>query len=254
MQTYVINLDSATDRWQRFCRLMDKTGIEYQRVSAVLGRELSLPIKEFSQTRYRWFHGKRPNLGQIGCFLSHIHALNLLLQSDEQFAMICEDDITPDENLKAIVDSAMQYSSHWDILRLCGFHDAHPTKLCSLDDGYSLAVNRTRLCGTGCYIVSRDAAETLVQAMLPMQVPIDHAIDREWFYGLRAMAVDPLPVLQNPDDVPSSLPAARNEKYPSWQRYWGVFPYRAYNETCRYFARGKLLRQSRELFKAGCNR
>ncbi len=233
MKTYVINLDSATKRWTRVSTLMQATGLMFERVSAVVGKQLQLPIAEFSDRKYRRYHGKRPNLGQIGCYLSHLKVLNAFLETDESFAMVCEDDITPVAQLADIVQSAMAFQNQWDILRLSGFHDSHPMKVHKLSGDYSLAVNATRLCGTGCYVVSRQAAEVLVQRLLPMRVPIDHAIDREWFYGLRAMAVDPLPVKQNPIELPSSLPANDGEKLPAWQRYWTVFPYRLLNETCR---------------------
>ncbi len=152
MKTFIINLDRATDRWERVTRLMDRTGISYERISAVVGKELALPIPEFSEAKYRWFHGKRPNFGQIGCYLSHIKTMRMFLQTKEQFAMICEDDITPVENLQQIVDSAIARSSMWDVLRLSGFHDAHPQVVCPLTGHYKLTVNLTRLCGTGCYL------------------------------------------------------------------------------------------------------
>lgn len=246
MKTYIINLDSAVARWDRVKTLMAPTGIRYERVQAVVGRQLQLPIAEFSESQYRRFHGKKPNFGQIGCFLSHIKSMRLFLETNEQFAMICEDDITPSRNLKSIVENAIERQELWDVLRLSGFHNAHPQTVCPLVEGYSLAVNMTRLCGTGAYIVTRHAAEALLQHMLPMRVPVDHALDREWFYGLRALCVDPLPIAQNPVEVPSSLPALKNEKLPLWQRYWTVFPYRLYNESNRLLARKRLLKKSRE--------
>lgn len=247
MKTYIINMDSAVGRWNRVKRLMAPTGIPYDRVQAVVGRQLQLPIPEFSETLFRRCHGKRPNYGQIGCFLSHIKAMRMFLETNEQFAMICEDDIKPRPQLKQILERAIQYNELWDILRLCGFHDAHPQIVCSIGFGRSLAVNMTRLCGTGAYLVTRHAAETLIEKMLPMNVPIDHALDREWFYGLRSLSIDPLPISQNSVKIPSSIPAAKNEKLPRWQRYWTVFPYRLHNECHRLLARRRLFKRSCEL-------
>jgi glycosyl transferase, family 25 len=247
MKTYVINLDRAVERWTFFQSMMNPTGIEYERVSGVVGRDLQLPIAEFSAVHWRWLHGKHPNLGQIGCYLSHRKVWQTLLESNAEIAMVCEDDIIPNKNLKSIIDQALrEYSNCWDILRLSGFHNARPQQVCRLDDEFSLAINLTRLCGTGCYVVTRHAAEVLLRELNPMKVPIDHAIDREWFYGLKAMAVDPLPVKQNPDELPSSIPAMRKEKLPIWKRYWGVFPYRAYNETNRFVARLRQLSKTRK--------
>lgn len=254
MRTYIINLDKAVDRWVRIERLMSNVGLVYERVPAVLGKRLELPIPEFAENSYKLFHGKRPNLGQIGCFLSHIKTLKLFLEAGDELAVICEDDITPTHELATVVSSAWRYRHLWDILRLSGFHDSHPQKVCSLGDNHHLAVSMTRLCGTGCYAVTRDAAKVLVEKLLPMRVPIDHALDREWFYGLRALTVDPLPVQQNPTDLPTSLPQLDSEKMPAWKRYWTVFPYRAFNEVSRFFARSRLLRQSKLSYKTYCNK
>ena len=239
MKTYVINLDRAPERWARVADAMTRTGLTFERFAAVDGRRIELPIAEFSQLRYRLCHGKHPNLGQIGCFLSHVAVLQRFLAEGGDHVMVCEDDIDPIPELAAVIRGAMRHQDMWDVLRLSGFHDAHPKPVAAIGHGRDLAVNFTRLCGTGCYVVSRHAAEVLLQRMLPMRVPIDHAIDREWFYGLRALAVDPLPVRQNLPEIASSIPAASREKLPAWQRYWSVFPYRVFNESCRLAMRTK---------------
>jgi len=248
MIAYIINMDSATERWQSVETRFRETGIPFERLPAVNGRNLSLPNPEFAERTYRIRHGKRPNMGQIGCYLSHISGLRRFLVSSHSFAMMVEDDIDPVSNLKLIVERAIQYSYTWDILRLSGFHNSHPRAYVDLGDGlgkkYSLAINFSRLCGTGTYLVSRHAAEVLVERLLPMSLPIDHALDREWAYGLRAASVHPLPVDQESLAFASQLREEDKEKLPAFQRYWTVFPYRAKNEIQRVLSRAKQWRQA----------
>lgn len=245
MLAYIINMDNAVERWSHVKSSFEKTGIPYERISGVNGKQMQLPIPEFDEGLYRRRHGKLPNAGQIGCYLSHLRALDRFLESDHEFGIICEDDINPVRNLRNVVEEAAAYRDSWDILRLCGFHNSHPRHLVQLSDGYSIAVNFTRLCGTGAYMVSRHAAEVLRKALVPMWLPIDHALDREWSYGLTAASIYPLPVSQVDHAFASQTAPTQNEKLPAWQRYWTVFPYRASNEIKRVIARGRQLRRAR---------
>lgn len=237
MYAYIINMDSATDRWNFARDSFAKTGIPFERMPGVNGRAMTLPIPEFNEAQWRRRHGKLPNMGQIGCYLSHIRAMQRFLATGHEYGIICEDDILVAENLKSILLQAIEHRSTWDILRLAGFHNAHPIAYSKLGNGYSLAVNQTRLCGTGAYMVNRKAANTLVDKLLPMSLPIDHALDREWIYGLRSSAVYPLPISQENHPFASQIPAQKNEKLPAIQRYWTVFPFRASNEVTRLFVR-----------------
>jgi len=248
MFAYIINMENAIERWKSVESRFLKTRIPFERLPAVNGRILTLPIKEFSATLYQRRHGKRPNLGQIGCYLSHLEGLRRFLDSSHAFAIMAEDDIAPVEDLKIILESALCYSSTWDILRLSGFHNSHPKTYVRLNTGldvqYALATNFSRLSGTGSYMVSRHAAQALVEKLLPMTVPIDHALDREWVYGLRASSIYPLPVDQESLQFASQLRAEDNEKLPAFQRYWTVFPYRAKNEISRVLHRARQLRNA----------
>ena len=247
-------MDNAKKRWKSVEKRFGATGIPFERFPAVNGRELVLPISDFSESEYRRRHGKHPNLGTIGCYLSHVAVLKKFLASEHSIAIIGEDDIEPVANLKAIIEKAIQYSKAWDILRLSGFHNSHPKTFVSLGEGlgkqYSLAVNFSRLSGTGAYMVTRKAAEVLSSALLPMTVPIDHAIDREWAYGLRGVSIHPLPIEQESLKFVSQLRAEVNEKLPAYKRYWTVFPYRACNEIARLISRSKQLKSARAAIKS----
>ncbi len=245
MFAYIINMDSAVERWEHVKAAFSVTGIPFQRIPGVNGRALQFPIPEFNERLYRRRHGKLPNPGQIGCYLSHLLALDTFLESDREFGIICEDDIRPVRNLRCIVEEAIAYRNDWDILRLCGFHNSHPRPFAQLSDGYSLAVNFTRLCGTGAYMLNRRAAEILREGLKPMWLPIDHALDREWAYGLNAASIHPLPISQEDHSFESQTTPSKNEKLPAWQRYWTVLPYRAANEISRVFARGRQFRRAR---------
>ena len=237
MRAYVINLDSAKERWAFVQTSLAGCGLDIERVQAVDGGTLQRPIPDCSEWRYRLWHGKTVNVREVGCYLSHLKAIRCFHQSQERFAMICEDDIRPDPHLAEVLAQALDHTATWDILRLSGLNRGTPVPYASLAHGYRLCIHLSRVGGAGAYVLNRRAAGTLLSRLPPMRVPLDHALDREWFYRLRASSVFPFPVSQRNHSLASQIMASRAYKLPAWQRYWTVFPYRAYNEIGRGLTR-----------------
>ncbi len=244
MHAYIINLDGAAERWRFVEERFESTGIPYTRISAVDGRRLTFPIPEYDAAAYRLRVGQRTNPSQVGCYLSHMKALQAFLASDHPLAIVAEDDAQPVANLRDILQAALDYRDTWDLLRLCGFHRPHPVPFATLPGNYELCACFTRLCGTGAYAVTRHAAKMLREKLLPMRLPIDHALDREWTFGLRSAAIMPLPVSQIDHPYDSQI-AVQNYKLPWYRRYWTVFPWRASNETRRVIHRWRYLSEAR---------
>ena len=149
---------------------------------------------------------------------------------------------------------ALAYQETWDILRLCGFHDPRPVAIAALPEGRRLCVCRMRLGGAGAYMVSRCAAEVLMEKLVPMTLPPDHALDREWAYGLRAAAVIPLPIAQDDRRFPSQIGTRASigaSKLPWYRRYWTVLPWRAWIEVTRFIQRRRQLSRARALLRRG---
>ena len=247
MHTYIINMDEARERWQFVREAYSETGLSFSRVSAVIGRKFPLPHPSYDEARYRLCHGQRTNPGQLGCYMSHLKCLQMFLESGDDFAMIAEDDSKPSADIAEVLEAARKYESCWDILRVCGFHNPHPKPFVNLVGEYKLAICFTRLCGTGAYVVSRHAADVLLQKLVPMFLPIDHALDREWAYGLRAAAVMPLPISQVEHPFSTQIPATKNYKLPAIQRYWSVFPFRIRNEFSRLISRTRQWNRAKKL-------
>jgi glycosyl transferase, family 25 len=235
-----LNLDGAPDRWEYTRQNFSKVNVPIQRVSAVLGKELPFPISEHDAVAYRRWHGKKTIPAEVGCYLSHILAMDMFLDSQESHALICEDDVKPVDQLQDILSSALGFQDQWDILRLSGFRDAKPQHVSPLKHGYSLAVNLKFLAGTGAYVVNRHAASVLRDKLLPMFLPYDHALDREWEWGLKSMCVDPLPIDQGEHDFWTQI-QTRDSKVAWFRRYWTVVPFRFKTYWMRYITRRSVL-------------
>lgn len=238
MHAYIINLDSEKERWSSVESAFRETEFTICRVSAVDGSALPFPIPEYSETLYHRFHGRPTSRGAVGCYLSHVKAIKEFLATGDEHALIAEDDLTLDPDFHAVLSAAMQCSQHWNILRLTGLARGTPVAVVPLLSDYSLCIGFGRLKGTGAYVIDRAAAQVLATRLIPMWLPIDHALDREWAFGLRAAYVLPFPVSQTETKFRSSIQVGKSLKLSSIRRYSTTYPYQIANELARYLFRG----------------
>jgi glycosyl transferase family 25 len=96
LHAYVINLDRDSSRWKHMQESFQGTSFELSRVSAIDGNALALHSPYFDSTRFRLLHGRLVNIYEIACYRSHIKAIQAFLQSNEEYALFCEDDIVED--------------------------------------------------------------------------------------------------------------------------------------------------------------
>jgi glycosyl transferase family 25 len=239
MHAYVINLESAPERWAHMQAVFEGTPFHLIRVPAMHGGSLQLPLPEFHEMRFRKYHGRGVNIYEVACYLSHLKALRAFLASAENHAMICEDDLYPQPGIDAPLANLMKTSFAWNIARVTGLSAGTPFKVASLGGGYSLNVQLGRLKGCGAYIVDRKAAQAMVGGLLPMWLPWDHAADREWPLGLKAVSVSPFPISQTEETFSSAIQGNSQPRLSSKVRWRTTYPYQIRNELSRWLHRGK---------------
>jgi glycosyl transferase family 25 len=239
-RAYVINLARARDRWDSVVTRLAAAGIAYERIDAVDGRALELPIPEFDEPRHRLMTGRLPIPAEIGCYLSHLKAVDAFLATDDTHALILEDDAAFDATLASVIDAALVWSAAWDVLRLSTVGRDRVVPVIPLGDGAALGVNFTRTKGAAAYMLSRRAARSFARFLRPMRLAYDIAFDLEYLHGLTALAVTPYPVDQS-GPAPTQIQIDINDyKLPAW-RYLTVFPFRAAVEMARLVMRTVVL-------------
>ena len=239
--SYVINLPSACDRWEAIEARLRMAGLASTRIEGINGRELRLPIPEFDEFRHRLMTGRQPIPAEIGCYLSHIKAIDAFLASDASctHALIFEDDATFGEELPAIIDASLQYADRWDVLRLSTVGRDRVVRAIPVHGDSCLGVNLTRCKGAAGYMVNRTAAMTFRRRLVPMRLAWDIAFDLEYLWGLKALAVTPFPVV--PDErAPTQIQNDINSFKLAGTRYLTVFPFRAAVESARFVMRSLL--------------
>jgi glycosyl transferase family 25 len=236
LKTYLINLDRAADRLSAMQDKLNSMGLPFERVAAVDGQTLELPISDFREGTYRLLHGRRGNPAEVGCYLSHIECAKRLLASESEFALILEDDLEFPPDLKQLLRAAIEANADWDILRLSTVNRGRKYPFAGLTSQRSFAVALTREKGSGAYLLNRRAAAWFVEKLVPMRLPFDLAFDLEYLAGLKAAFVFPVPINQD-TGLPSQIQAKRRTYHLRRWRYVTVQPYRAWLEASRFICR-----------------
>lgn len=247
--TYVINMDSATDRMAHMASELARVGIPFVRQSGVVGIQLPYPNENFSDWSYKYLHGRGWAPRELGCYLSHIECLRSFLRTDSKYALILEDDVQIDGDLKHVIDQAILFPASWNMLRLSTVNSGKWWPVKSLGQ-YDLAVCLTREKGAGAYVVDRKAAARMVKWLMPMRLAWDIAFDLEWFMGFKTLGVHPKPVRQNAGFDTQIQQDLNGIKIKGKWKYLTVVPFRLFLEVSRLIYRSFRLMKLR-IFQPG---
>ncbi len=197
---FLINLDRATERLKFAKPHIDQLGLPVERISAVDGQLLSEKEiqKICDREQFKKYFKMLPEPGTIGCSLSHEKVLRKFLESEYEFALIFEDDITFDShNLKVCVEKAVEKKDLWDILSFEVTHNRFPLKISDLYEDKYMALYVTSVKHAGCYLINRDAAKKLLEKFYPIIMPFDHYFTASWEFDVKFVGVEPSVVQQN---------------------------------------------------------
>lgn len=211
---YVLNLARAKERWEFILSQVKALGIPYEKITAIDGKKLSEKSKKdiVDEVSYSRFFKMMPEAGTIGCSLSHEKAWRHFLESDNEFALIFEDDVKFDpKELAEVIKSAIKNQSLWDILDFELNHYGYPQKIAKLALGKFLVFYMTNVKHAGAYLLNRSAAKKMLEKFYPIKMPLDHYFTRSWEFGLRFCGVEPRIVEQKFGD--SQIKCDETEKF-----------------------------------------
>ena len=189
-QTYLINLDRATERLKLMELEFEKNNVTYERIVAVDAKKLNNDTYLIDNKYDRNFVP-----GEIGCYLSHVKALQTFLSSNYQFAVILEDDAKLDPQYKYSIEKAittyqdLAKKDQWDILKIYNGKRRH-INIKQLDNRFCIGA-----CGTSIPIMgigaiwTRKGAEKFLSKIIKnnkpvIRRPIDCELQHPWEYDL----------------------------------------------------------------------
>lgn len=177
-------------------KVLGGLGFPYERVVGLEGSTMAPDVSVIDPAHYARCHGRKVRPGEIGCYVSHIRALEQFLLSGADYGVIMEDDAKPLPGLRPLLERVLadETLQNWDFLKLQSRRKERHWLCESVSDDQSFGIYYTRSTGATAYMVNRKAAQAMIDKLLPMEVPWDHAFDRPGYLGLTFRMVYPAPV------------------------------------------------------------
>jgi glycosyl transferase family 25 len=208
MLTLVINLDRAAERREAIAARLNQLGAPFEFFRATDGRNLSNAERGNVDDIKRRRYSRYPlTSNEIACGLSHVRAMQQMLDKNLPMAAILEDDAVLADDFAEVL-KALESNADFDFVFL-----QTPTKrgkkraflpLKKITAQNVLGrVKYMNMRATG-YVVSRKGAEKFLSQAQPFVHAIDMAMHRYWensldIYGLQN------PVVGHDDDAPSTI-------------------------------------------------
>ena len=178
----VINLDRSPDRWASVNAQLAAHGILAQRVPGIDGRRLESAfvrritpsLSHFSKTEFP----RELSLGEIGCFLSHRKCWERLVESQEEWALIMEDDIIFSKRAASYIRSPDWIPEGLGLVQIFLFGRTWKAKVekerIALPGGDEL-LRPLKPYPVGCqaYFISRQVAAQALEQTLRLTMPVD---------------------------------------------------------------------------------
>lgn len=117
IKVYVINLEKSADRWQQISSNLDELGIQYERIEAVYGKDLSDFTQGFDTKRFHLESGHQLVPGEAGCSGSHINIWQKMVDEHIDQAVVLEDDAIVTQAMCDVLEDLMDNNS-FDYLKL----------------------------------------------------------------------------------------------------------------------------------------
>lgn len=209
ISTYIINLDKDFKRREYVLELLQPYEfLSLNLIKAVEGKKLpeSELNSKFDEALAYKRYGRDLNKGEIGCTLSHFECYKALLASENQYALIVEDDITilkSLDNLKLLID----YISVEEPVIIFLSGDFWYTREIKLSEDYCLSYVIDAV-GSYAYLINKSAAELI----MTKNIKASSAADNWSLYksqGVTLKAIRPYLVDANIEEFESTI----NQQY-----------------------------------------
>lgn len=191
MLTLVINLNRSKERLQKIRARLNELNIGFERIEAFDGSNLS--DDEYNSLTYPYNHQCRVRFtreltkGEVGCFISHRKCWQKLVNSNEDYAVILEDDLHISDEAKQFLENLDWLPSNINLIRLSSLYRENNrlyikqrTDL-NHQENYSIAKTLRYALGTQCYIISKEFARRALAMSEKFECPVDEFLFNRLF-------------------------------------------------------------------------
>jgi len=216
----VINLDRSKERWEGLLARAAALDISPKRIPAVDGNAIApSEWSELEAGKFQLWHGRTPMGGEYGCYMSHMHALDRVVSEGWPYAVILEDDADFLPDFVPRIEALTRLGSAPGVVKLYnhrtkGFVAKEKTEA---GDLVGRCIHGPLGSAMG-YLVSGAAARKLRDALLPIFLPYDTALERGWAHGV-PVATTREPLLRPAKSGSTISPVGyRKTKFPFYMR------------------------------------
>jgi glycosyl transferase family 25 len=193
---YVINMAKDVERMQSMAQQLTAQGLSFERVEAVVGRELTADQKRASYLPF-WYgllQGRAATNNELGCTLSHRKIWQMMIDRNQDWAVIFEDDALLLQQFAAQLFSIEKETKSFDMMHLYAFRDPNITHHTSADGAFKVMKYSGPHGSTAAYALRLAGAKKLLKMEKVWTAP-DKWTWLSAITGLRCCGISPYPVL-----------------------------------------------------------
>lgn len=205
-KVFLINLDKSQDRLEVCRQNFERYNIEFERVPAVYGKDLSeQQIEQFYDSERNQTGYKKPlSIGELGCYLSHIHCWQKIIEQDLDYALILEDDFKLSEDFNQF-EQIFSKLQNWDYVRIAyPIKDTPAVAREKITAEHDLIYYKKVPINTLAQAVSKAGAKKLLANSKRVFRPIDVDIKHYWEKGIQVLGIDP-PLIKEHQNFSSEI-------------------------------------------------
>lgn len=174
MNIYIVSLLKDSLKREIIGTVLNEFDLKYQFVDAIYGKDMSSDlINSFNFDGKISNRGYKPTPGEIGCTLSHLKIFKLMLDNQDEWACILEDDAILDEKFATFIKKFVhQKFDNKNVYMLGGQDGLAPRKFISMSlfhkvDNGKQSFSRVNFSEqyvnrTCCYVVSKHFAQKML--------------------------------------------------------------------------------------------
>ena len=184
---FFINRDCDTARLDSVGAYLRAAELAAERVRAVEGLDVPAHLRPYFFEGNRLRSKLKP--GEVGCYASHLVAMELIVQRNLEYALILEDDAAiPHDIAASLADVLANMPAGWDIVHISRDSNRAVKIVADLaDDRRLVRYSRVPETTTG-YLISRSGAQKFLKPS-KRYWPIDTDFRRPWCFGLEIYGV-----------------------------------------------------------------
>lgn len=195
-QIYVLNRTEEKTRLEHFRIQAGRLRQSFARIEAMSGQEaaISAQFARYDASRNAQYYYRELTGGEVATYLNHRKAWQQLLDENLDFAIVLEDDVLLANSFSYLARTIAQLEEEWHVLKLAEPYARVKSKGLERCGAATLVRYPHIPLGTSAYVITREAAQTMLQWSEAFFRPLDVDFQWAWQPGLKVRGIRPYPV------------------------------------------------------------